>query len=250
MTSRLVKVFWAGRLSYGAGLQLQKSLVQRHRDRHLYDTPNSVVLLEHNPVYTVGIRNKGYDEEDESRLRALNADFYRTNRGGLVTFHGPGQLVAYPVIDLKEFRTNVRCYVSQIEKTIIRLCAEFGLKGETSPDTGVWIEDRKICAIGIHASRYVTSHGFALNCNTDLRWFDHIVPCGIEEKGVTSLSKELSANVRIEDAIPVFRRAFADEFECEVIDMKSEEISEALKECRNPASVATESTSAAASSTC
>ena len=232
MTSRLVKVLWAGRVSYGSGLELQNALVQRHQNKHLNGTPNSLVLVEHNPVYTIGIRNKGYTEEDENQLRGLGADFYRTNRGGLITFHGPGQLVVYPVINLKEFRTNVRCYVSQIEKTIIRVCAEFGLKGETSPDTGVWIEDRKICAIGIHASRYVTSHGLALNCNTELSWFEHIVPCGIEEKGVTSLSKELLANVRINDAIPVFRRAFADEFECELVDMGCEEVAEVMNACR------------------
>ena len=229
MASRLVKVFWAGRLSYAAGLHLQKCLIEQHRSCRPKDTPNSLMLLEHNPVYTVGIRDKGYNDKEEKRLRSLQADFYRTNRGGLITFHGPGQLVAYPVINLKEFNTNVRCYVSLIEKTIIRLCAEFGLKGETSPDTGVWIEDRKICAIGIHASRYVTSHGLALNCNIDLKWFEHIVPCGIEGKGVTSLSKELLANVRIEDAIPVFKRAFADEFDCKIIDMDSNEVSKLLE---------------------
>ncbi|XP_058795256.1 putative lipoyltransferase 2, mitochondrial [Phymastichus coffea] len=238
MPSRMVKMLWAGRLSYGAGLQLQKTLVQRHRERNLYDTPNSLILLEHKPVYTVGIRNKGYTDEDENRLRSFGADFYRTNRGGLVTFHGPGQLVAYPIIDLKEFKTNVRCYVSSIEKMIIRLCAEFGLKGGTSPDTGVWIDDRKVCAIGIHASKYVTSHGLALNCNVDLRWFEHIVPCGIEDKSVTSLSKELFADLRVEDAIPVLKRAFADEFQCEVVDMSTEETSEAMKECREAAKVA------------
>ncbi|XP_014203963.1 putative lipoyltransferase 2, mitochondrial [Copidosoma floridanum] len=232
---QLVKVFWAGRMSYGGGLRLQQCLIDRHHNKDLCDTPNSLVLLEHNPVYTVGIRNKGYTEKDEARLRSLNADFYRTNRGGLITFHGPGQLVAYPVINLKKFESNVRCYVSQIEKMIIRLCAEFGLRGKTSPDTGVWIEDRKICAIGIHASRYITSHGLALNCNTDLSWFEHIVPCGIEDKGVTSLSKELSVDVRTEDVIPVLKRAFADEFQCEMVDMSGEEIGKIINNCKNAA---------------
>ncbi|KAJ8667159.1 hypothetical protein QAD02_008821 [Eretmocerus hayati] len=231
MCAKFVKVLHAGRLSYGAGLRLQQKLVQRHREKHLYEIPNSLILVEHEPVYTVGIRNKGYTEEDESHLRSLDAEFYRTNRGGLITFHGPGQLVAYPIIDLRDFNSNVRCYVSQIEKTIIRLCAEFGLKGETSPDTGVWIKDKKICAIGIHASRYVTSHGLALNCCTDLRWFDHIVPCGIEDKGVTSLSKELFAHVSIEDTIPGLKKAFSDEFQCELVDMDRDEISNALKAC-------------------
>lgn len=231
--SRVVKVIWAGRLNYAAGLALQKFLMDRHRERQRYDdNPNSLVLLEHNPVYTVGIRDKSYTNKEELRLRSLNAEFYRTNRGGLITFHGPGQLVAYPVIDLKEFHTNVRCYVSQIERMIIKLCEEFGLRGQTSPDTGVWIEDRKICAIGIRTSRYVTSHGLGLNCNTDLRWFEHIVPCGIEGKGVTSLSKELLTDVGIQDAIPILKRAFADEFQCEIIDMPGTEVSLLYEELR------------------
>jgi lipoate-protein ligase B len=232
MAARIVKVVWAGRLSYGAGLTLQKSLINRHHEKQRNDSPNSLVLLEHNPVYTVGIRDKAYTQEEESRLRALNAQFYRTNRGGLITFHGPGQLVAYPVINLKKFHTNVRCYVSKIERMIIRLCAEFGLKGETSLDTGVWVEDKKICAIGIHASRYVTSHGLALNCNTDLSWFEHIVPCGIEGKGVTSLSKELLTDISLRDVLPVLKRAFADEFECNMVNLSDEEVSSLLHECR------------------
>ncbi|XP_011503162.1 PREDICTED: putative lipoyltransferase 2, mitochondrial [Ceratosolen solmsi marchali] len=233
MTARIVKVVWTGRLSYKTGLLLQKSLINRHHEKPQNDSPNSLVLLEHNPVYTVGIRNKIYTHEEESRLRALNAEFYRTNRGGLITFHGPGQLVAYPIINLKDFRTNVRCYVSKIERMIIRLCAEFGLKGKTSPDTGVWIEDRKICAIGIHASRFVTSHGLALNCNIDLDWFEHIVPCGIEGKSVASLSKELLTNISVHDVIPVLKRAFSDEFQCNMLDMTEEEISSLFNECRD-----------------
>lgn len=235
--SRVVKFLTCGRLSYEAGLQLQKTLVQHHRSN--YKIPNSLVFLEHNPVYTVGIRTKDYTEKDEQKLKALGADFYRTNRGGLITFHGPGQLVAYPIINVKEFGIGIRCYVSKIEKMIIRLCAEYGLKGETSPDTGVWIEDKKICAIGVHASRYVTSHGLALNCNTDLEWFKHIVPCGIVGKSVTSLSKELNVNVRVEDAIPVLKRAFQDEFQCKLEEMKSEEIIGVMEECTKTTNNAT-----------
>ena len=232
MTSRVVKVLWAGRLSYGTGLQLQKVLADQHHHKTLNSpTSNTLVLLEHNPVYTVGIRNKGYDKEDEKKLKDLGAEFYKTNRGGLITFHGPGQLVAYPIINLKDFQGGIKWYVCQIEKMIIRLCAEFGIEGKTSPDTGVWVNDKKICAIGIHGSRYITTHGLALNCNTDLKWFDHIDPCGIQDKGVTSISKELDMDARIDDVLPAFKNAFQDQFQCSLIEFPPGEASEMLRSC-------------------
>lgn len=225
----MVKVLLAGRLPYGVGLQLQKALSDKHHKRS-NEIANTLVLLEHEPVYTVGIRNKGYTEENEKKLRSLGAEFWRTNRGGLITFHGPGQLVVYPVLDLKQFHTSVRWYVREMERMVIRVCAELGIKAETSPDTGVWVGDRKICAIGIHGSRYVTTHGLALNCNTDLRWFDHIVPCGIEGKGVTSISKELDMDVTVADILPIFRNAFSDQFECELIEYPLGEASWILRD--------------------
>lgn len=224
-----VKVLLAGRLSYGVGLHLQKILSDHHHKR-LTESANTLVILEHEPVYTVGIRNGVYTEADEKKLRSLGADFWRTNRGGLITFHGPGQLVAYPVLDLKQFRTSVRWYVHQIEHTVIRVCAEFGINAVTSPHTGVWIDDRKICAIGVHGSRYVTTHGLALNCNIDLGWFEHIVPCGIEDKGVTSISEELNTNVTVADVISIFQSAFRDHFECELIDYPPDEASQLLRD--------------------
>ncbi|XP_029668751.1 putative lipoyltransferase 2, mitochondrial [Formica exsecta] len=224
-----VKVLLAGRLSYSVGLHLQKILSDHHH-KCLTESANTLVLLEHEPVYTVGIRNGIYTEADEKKLRSLGADFWRTNRGGLITFHGPGQLIAYPVLDLKQFRTSVRWYVSQVERTVIHVCAELGIKAVTSPHTGVWVGDRKICAIGVHGSRYVTTHGLALNCNIDLGWFEHIVPCGIEDKGVTSISEELDTDVTIADVIPIFRSAFRDHFECELIDYPSDEASQLLRD--------------------
>ncbi|KAL6259967.1 hypothetical protein P5V15_009876 [Pogonomyrmex californicus] len=231
MHSQVVKVLLAGRLPYGVGLRLQKALANRHH-QHSDETANTLVLLEHEPVYTVGIRDKRYTEKDESKLRNFGAEFWRTNRGGLITFHGPGQLVAYPVLDLKQFHTSIRWYVQQVERMVIRVCAEFGIKAETSPDTGVWVGDRKICAIGIHGSRYITTHGLALNCNTDLKWFDHIVPCGIEGKGVTSISRELDMNVTFLDVLPIFRNAFSDQFECELIEYPLGEASQLLRDAR------------------
>lgn len=229
MCPRMVKVLLAGRLSYGTGLRLQKALSEHHH-KYLSKPANTLVLLEHEPVYTVGIRSKGYTEEDEKKLKSVGADFWRTNRGGLVTFHGPGQLVAYPVLDLRQFRTSMRSYVHQIEKLVIRLCAELGIKAKTSPDTGVWVGDRKICAVGIHGSRYITTHGLALNCNTDLSWFDHIVPCGIEGKGVTSISRELDMKVTVPDVLPIFKNAFKDQFECELIEYPPGEASELMRD--------------------
>lgn len=231
MRSRVVKVLLGGRLPYGVGLHLQKTLADRHHER-LNEPANTLVILEHEPVYTVGIRNKGYTDEDERKLRSLGAEFWRTDRGGLITFHGPGQLVAYPVLDLKQFRTSVRWYVQQVERMVIRVCAELGIKAETSPDTGVWVGDRKICAIGVHGSRYVTTHGLALNCNTDLRWFDHIVPCGIEGKAVTSVTKELDVEVTVDDILPIFKNAFGDQFECDLIEFPPGEASQLLRDAR------------------
>ncbi|XP_076175010.1 lipoyl(octanoyl) transferase 2 [Ptiloglossa arizonensis] len=233
MTSKIVKVLWAGRLSYTAGLRLQKILFTQHHENLGKDTSNTLVLVEHNPVYTVGIRDKSYTMQDIEKLKGLGAEFFRTNRGGLITFHGPGQLVAYPILNLKQFKSSVKWYVCQIEKMIIRLCAEYGINGKTSSNTGVWVNDKKICAIGIHGSRYITTHGLALNCNTDLSWFNHIVPCGIEGKGVTSISKELHTNVTIQDVLPLFQNAFQDQFECSLIECSPEESSELLGNASN-----------------
>lgn len=227
-----VKVLLAGRLSYGAGLHLQKTLSDYHH-KHLTKSANTLVLLEHEPVYTVGIRKGEYTEADEKKLRSLGADFWKTNRGGLITFHGPGQLVAYPILDLKQFRTSIRWYIRQMEHTVIRVCAELGIKAMTSPHTGVWVGDRKICAIGVHGSRYITTHGLALNCNINLGWFEHIVPCGIEGKGVTSISKEIGADITVDDVIPLFRSAFSEHFECKLINYSSNEASQLLRDAHN-----------------
>ncbi|XP_012252743.2 putative lipoyltransferase 2, mitochondrial [Athalia rosae] len=230
MSNRIVKVLQAGKLDYGAGLRLQKLLADLHHSNKdvTTETCDILVLLEHNPVYTIGIRRKDYSKEDEDKLVKLGAEFFRTNRGGLITFHGPGQLIAYPILNLKNFQQGVRWYVGQMEQMIIRLCAEFGIKGETSPDTGVWVENNKICAIGIHGSRYITTHGLALNCNTDLKWFEHIVPCGIQGKGVTSISKEMKSDVTVEEVIPMLKNAFKDQFQCSLVDCSLCETSKLL----------------------
>ncbi|XP_030633639.1 octanoyl-[acyl-carrier-protein]:protein N-octanoyltransferase LIPT2, mitochondrial [Chanos chanos] len=208
-----VHVVNLGRISYRRALEVQQQYVRRHRDSP-NQPPNTLLLCEHQPVYTIGIRQAPYPPEEEDRLKDLGAEFFRTNRGGLITFHGPGQLVCYPILNLGCFKKSVRWYVCELERTVIGMCGKFGIKATTSPDTGVWVEDNKICAIGIHCGRYITSHGLALNCNTDMAWFNHIVPCGIVGKGVTSLSRELGRDVTIEEATPKLLEAFSERFSC------------------------------------
>uniref|UniRef100_A0A3Q2R0K8 Octanoyl-[acyl-carrier-protein]:protein N-octanoyltransferase LIPT2, mitochondrial n=1 Tax=Fundulus heteroclitus TaxID=8078 RepID=A0A3Q2R0K8_FUNHE len=215
----LVEVVRLGLVSYKEGLRLQQAYVDRHRS----GPAHALLLCQHSPVYTTGIRNKPYPAPLLDRLRLLGADVHRTNRGGLITFHGPGQLVCYPVLHLGGFRKGVRWYVGQLEKTVISLCSRLGVEAATSPHTGVWVGDNKICAIGIHCGRYVTSHGLALNCNTDLSWFGHIVPCGIEGKGVTSLSRELQRDVSVEETIPHLLDAFREQFSCQLTEGETPE---------------------------
>ncbi|KAK7074924.1 putative lipoyltransferase 2, mitochondrial [Halocaridina rubra] len=177
-------------------------------------TPGHMLLLvEHPPVYTTGLRDFEYSPEEEKKLKSLGADFVRTNRGGLITFHGPGQLVAYPILHLSSFQPGIKWYVCALEKTVIRTCHSFGVSASTSPHTGVWVGDNKVCAVGIQG-RHVTTHGLALNCNIILKWFESIVPCGIPDKGVTSLSKELKREVTTEEVVPHFLEAFAKIFQC------------------------------------
>ena len=164
-----------------------------------------LLLVEHNPVYTLG--KSGKDENmlvSESYLRSIGAEFFHIDRGGDVTFHGPGQVVGYPILDLERIGIGLRDYIDALEGAVIDLCREWGIEaGRVAGASGVWIEGdspraRKICAIGVRSSRYVTMHGFALNVNTDLRYFSHINPCGFVVRGVTSLRKELGHEVDME----------------------------------------------------
>ncbi|XP_055843303.1 putative lipoyltransferase 2, mitochondrial [Episyrphus balteatus] len=213
--SRLIKVLRPPNiLDYKTGLTLQQKISAQPAN-NVTSFTNYLLLLEHHPVYTIGIRTKGYTDKDENYLKSLGADFCKTNRGGLITFHGPGQLVAYPVLHLKLFKPSMRWYVAQLESTVIDLCKSMGIpNAQTTSDTGIWVGHNKICAIGVHGSQYITTHGIGLNCNTDLEWFNHIVPCGIENKGVTSLTKELKRNISIDKAIPHLLDAFCRNFDC------------------------------------
>jgi len=190
----------------------------------LLTTHHSLLFVEHPPVYTLGksgkIENVLISEKDRI---AKGIDFFYTNRGGDITFHGPQQLVAYPIFDLEKFYTDIGRYLRNLEEVIILTMAEYGLKGERSAgETGVWLapgvtgEERKICAIGVRCSRWITMHGLAFNVNTDLAYFNNIIPCGIQNKQVTSLAKELGFQVDLaivkEKVKKNFEKVFAVEF--------------------------------------
>jgi len=175
-----------------------------------------VILCEHPHVYTLGksgqINNLLINEEF---LNKINATFFKIDRGGDITYHGPGQLVGYPILDLENHKVSLKEYIHRIEEAIIRTIAEFGISGtRLEGATGVWLDvgtskTRKICAIGVRASKFVTMHGFALNVNTDLTYFNHINPCGFVDKGVTSIQKEIQKNVAMSDVKLIFEKHFA-----------------------------------------
>ncbi|MGC4232009.1 MAG: lipoyl(octanoyl) transferase LipB [Niabella sp.] len=188
-------------------------------------TSNYLLFVEHAPVFTLG---KSGDMNNvlmsEAHLTKLGIDFFKINRGGDITFHGPGQLVGYPILDLEKFYTDIGKYLRNIEEVIILTLAEYGLQGDRSPgETGVWLDpdktgyERKICAIGVRTSRWITMHGFALNVNTDLNYFNMIVPCGIQGKQVTSLQKELGKAVDMNEVKEKVKRNFEKVFEAEIV---------------------------------
>ena len=176
--------------------------------------PDTLILLEHPHTYTLGRRGREDDILiEQSELDRLGVEVHHTDRGGEVTYHGPGQLVGYPIIDLRRWGGGPLKYVRALEQVIIEALAEFGIEGvsEGHP-TGVWVEDRKIAAIGVKVGRRVTTHGFALNVSTDLSYFQHIVPCGMPMARVTSVSRELGETALVEEVIPVIAEKFGKVF--------------------------------------
>ncbi|MBK6915749.1 MAG: lipoyl(octanoyl) transferase LipB [Ignavibacteriales bacterium] len=186
----------AGIIDYQEAWELQKKILEL---RYQNKIPDVLLLLEHPNTYTLGkVADKKNLLSDPDFLKENNISVYEIDRGGDITFHGPGQIVGYPIINLVNWKRDAHEYLRGIEEVIIRTCDEFGLKSKRNPKyTGVWIDDRKIAAIGIKISRWITMHGFAFNINTDLSLFNGIIPCGIKEKSVTSLSKELNVEVEI-----------------------------------------------------
>jgi lipoyl(octanoyl) transferase len=197
---------------------LQQSVVAKTSRQ----TPvNYLLFTEHHPVYTLGKNGKLENVliNEEQRLQR-GVEYFHINRGGDITFHGPGQLVGYPIFDLDQFKTDLSWYLRSLEEVIILTIAEYGIKGERSKgETGVWIEpmnkgcERKICAMGIRCSRWITMHGFAFNVNTDLSYFDDIIPCGIHDKKVTSLKKELGYTISMAEVKQKVKNNFEKVFE-------------------------------------
>ncbi len=203
---------------------VQTKVDNRSRETAHELTSNYLLLCEHPHVYTLG--KSGKPENllvNSQQLIDIAATFYKINRGGDITYHGPGQLVGYPILDLENFFTDIHKYLRLLEEAIIKTCAAFGIEAGRNPGfTGVWLDAdgpnaRKICAMGVRCSRWVTMHGFAFNVNTDLNYFKHIVPCGIDDKAVTSLQQELGYAIEINEVKSIFLKYFKEVFEAEII---------------------------------
>jgi len=215
--SKKVPFINLGEVDYKEAWDYQETLFnqlirRKGKGEEIAPEDTAVIFCEHPHVYTLG---KSGEQQNllitDELLETIGATYYRINRGGDITYHGPGQLVGYPIIDLEMFHLQVKQYIYKLEESIIRTLAYFGLKTERLEGaTGVWIdtqtpEARKICAMGVRASRFVTMHGFALNVHTDLSYFQHINPCGFVDKGVTSMQKELGKYIAIPEVTPVLK---------------------------------------------
>jgi lipoate-protein ligase B len=200
-----------GTVEYTRALELQRSL---HRQVVEGSLPDLLLLLEHPHVYTLGRRGKESDVlASEDRLSRLGAKVHHTDRGGEVTYHGPGQLVGYPIVDLRRWGRGPMSYVRALEDTLVATLREFGVEaGRNEKPTGVWVADAKIAAIGVKISRRVTMHGFALNVHPDLSYFEHIVPCGMPQAEVTSMASMLSEKPSVEQVMPVLAGHFGATF--------------------------------------
>ena len=228
-----------GKVAYDAAWEYQESLLQANLQikAQWYNVPeisrpadtgtqHHLLFCEHPHVYTIG--KSGHMDNllvNDARLKELDVSFFKTNRGGDITYHGPGQVVGYPILDLEHFVTDLGKYMRNLEEVIIRTISHYGIKGGRLPGaTGVWLDAevkgkaRKICAMGVRCSRWVTMHGFALNVNTDLHYFDYIVPCGITDKSVTSIQKETGYKVDEQEVKDILRHEFGNVFQAEIVN--------------------------------
>jgi len=211
---REIEIRRLGVVTYADGLELQRELVER---RKAGEIPDQLLLLEHPPVITLGVKtrnDRSHVVASPETLEEEGVEVFESGRGGDVTYHGPGQLVGYPILDLRPDRCDVHRYVRDLEEVLIRSAAAFGIAAGRCPGlTGAWVGDEKLAAIGVRIARWITSHGFALNVSTDLSHFGLIVPCGITDKGVTSLEKLLGHAVPMGDVEAAVADAFCDVFE-------------------------------------
>ena len=202
-----------GVLGYQEALDLQADLVEQRRRGEIGDV---LLLLEHPPVITLGVKTRNNRTNiiaSDGQLAAAGVDVFQSGRGGDVTYHGPGQLVGYPIFDLNPHRRDVHRYVRDIEQALIEAVATFGIRaGRVEGLTGIWVGDRKLAAIGVRISRWITSHGFALNVATNLSHFDLIVPCGIQDRGVTSMNQLLGSPIPMAEVESAVEAAFARTF--------------------------------------
>lgn len=227
MQNRLVYLKRLGRIGYEPAWQYQTRLFEKIIQKKLSgekNTENHLLFCEHPSVYTLG--KSGKIEHlliSEMELRQKGIEFFKINRGGDITYHGIGQVVGYPILDLENFFTDIHWYMRSLEEVVIRSLLELGIKADRIKGlTGVWVDiqqnPRKICAMGVKTSRWVTMHGFALNVNTDLHFFDYIIPCGISDKGVTSIQRELGEAVPLEKVEELLIKYFAEVFGAEIVE--------------------------------
>jgi lipoyl(octanoyl) transferase len=237
MEKQAVRFQDLGKMDYQSAWDYQEKLLKEnlevksvvHRsdvkvDPFQLPTQHHLLLVEHPPVYTLGKSGKmEHVLINEQERSEKGIQFFQTNRGGDITFHGPAQIVGYPILDLEKFYTDIGRYLRELEEVIIMTLAEYGIvAGRSAGETGVWIDafikgrERKICAMGVRCSRWVTMHGFALNVNTDLAYFNHIIPCGIQNKKVTSMKEELGREVDFEEVKARLKRNFEKVFDVEL----------------------------------
>lgn len=236
MQNRKILFTDLGQMDYKACWDLQETLFKKTIDRKTTNrsltdaeqtpTENYLLFVEHPHVYTLG---KSGDENNllinSEQLQSKQATYYKINRGGDITYHGPGQLVVYPILDLDNFFTDIHKYLRLLEECIILTLKEYGIEaGRSNGETGVWLDienplkARKICAMGVRCSRWVTMHGLAFNVNSNLDYFNHIIPCGINDKAVTSLNKELGRDVGLDEIKSKVKKHFSQLFEAELIE--------------------------------
>ena len=218
-TSKKIIVCDLGLIEYEKAWEIQKDF---HKKRTLDEIDDVLFICEHPHTYTLGktaeIKNLLFDEQE---LHRKEITVFNIDRGGDITYHGPGQIVGYAILNLSNWKKDTHLYLRALEDVLINTCKDYGIEsGRNNKYTGVWIEDRKICAIGIKVSRWITMHGFAFNVNTDLNLFDGIIPCGIQEKEVTTLSKELDSVVEIKEVKAKVVNNFVNVFDYNLIEKK------------------------------